>query len=216
MEDAFWPSAVPFARVPFARTLPNSRHPNNEQYGGERLSPRHPFRLWDARTTGSHVQRAAKHPIHAFATCVRQHTTTSEFELRTCKQSMHALSPRALAAAQASDHASVLVPAPTAAARRPICTICPRAQTRHRHAMRAGGVAQHCKGGCSIHLPGPRAPEATPGTISCPLGLHFAPLAQICAKQGERAAVESRASSRAHLWACPAISIARPKDSGLY
>ena len=83
-----------------------------------------------ARTTGSRVQRAAKHLIHASATCVRQHTTTSEFELRTCKQSMDALSPRALAAAQASDHASVLVPAPTAAGRRPICRDLPEAQTK--------------------------------------------------------------------------------------
>ena len=52
-----------------------------------------------------------------------------------------------LHAANASDHARALVPAPTAAARRPICGICPRAQTRHRHAMRAGARAQHCKGG---------------------------------------------------------------------
>jgi hypothetical protein len=89
-------------------------------------------------------------------------------------------------------------------------------QTRHRHATRAGGGAQHCKPGSSTHLPGLRAPEARSWTISCPSGLQFAVLAQICAKQGERAAVESRASSRAHLLACPAISTARPKDSGLY
>ena len=91
-----------------------------------------------------------------------------------------------------------------------------RAQTGHRHATRAGGGAQHCKPGSSTHLPGLRAPEARSRTISCPFGLHFAALAQICAKQGERAAVESRASSRAHLLACPAISTARPKDSVVY
>jgi len=90
------------------------------------------------------------------------------------------------------------------------------AQTRHWHAMRAGGGAQHCKPCSSTHLPGLRAPEARSRTISCPFGLQFAALAQICAKQGERAAVESRASSRAHLLACPAISTAWPKDSGLY
>jgi hypothetical protein len=92
----------------------------------------------------------------------------------------------------------------------------PRAHSRHRHAMRAGAHAQHCKGGRVTHLPGPRAPEATPQTISCLSGLHFAVLARICAKQGERAAVESRASSRVHLLACPAINTAPPKDSRLY
>ena len=92
----------------------------------------------------------------------------------------------------------------------------PGAQTRPWHAMRAGGRAQHCRPCSSTHLPGLRAPEARSRTISCPFGLQFAALAQICAKQGERAAVESRASSRAHLLACPAISTARPKDSGLY
>jgi hypothetical protein len=94
--------------------------------------------------------------------------------------------------------------------------ICPKHKPRHRHAMRAGRVAQHCRPRSATYLPGLRAPEATPRTISCPVGLHFAALTQICAKQGERTAVESRASSRAHLWACPATSIARPKDSGLY
>ena len=89
------------------------------------------------------------------------------------------------------------------------------AQTRHWHAMRAGGGAQHCKPCSSTHMSGLRALEAASRTISCPFGLHFAALAQICAKQGERAAVESRASSRAHLLACPAISTARPKDSVL-
>ena len=90
-----------------------------------------------------------------------------------------------------------------------------RAQTGHWHAMRAGWGAQHCKPCSRTHLSGLRAPEARSRTISCPFGLHFAALAQICAKQGERAAVESRASSRAHLLACPAISTARPKDSVL-
>ena len=99
MEDAFGPQR-PLPRAS-RRTLPNSRHPNNEQYGGERLSPRHPFRLCDARTTSSRVQRAAKHLIHASATCVRQHTATSQIALPTCEQSMHVLSPCALAAANA-------------------------------------------------------------------------------------------------------------------
>ena len=198
------------------RTLPNSRHPNNEQYGGERLSPRHPFRLCDARTTSSRVQRAAKHLIHASATCVRQHTATSQIALPTCEQSMHMLSTCALTAANASDHARALIPAPTASARRPICGICPNSTNKALACDASGGGAHHCKPCSSTHLSGLRAPEARSRTISCPFGLHFAALAQICAKQGERAAVESRASSRAHLLACPAISTARPKDSGLY
>ena len=76
------------------------------------------------------TQRAAKHPIHASPTCVRQHTATSHIELPTCEQSMHMLSSCALAAANASDHARALIPAPTASARRPICGICPKSTNR--------------------------------------------------------------------------------------
>ena len=137
MEDPFWPSAAS-ARAS-RRTLPNSRHPNNEQYGGERLSPRHPFRLCDARTTSSRVQRAAKHLIHASATCVRQHTATSQIALPTCEQSMHMLSTCALAAANASDHARALIPAPTASVRCPILRICPKSTNKARTCDKSGG-----------------------------------------------------------------------------
>jgi hypothetical protein len=69
--------------------------------------PCHPFRLWDARTTGSRVQRAAKHPIHAFATYASGSTERStpqnlSSSSRTCKQSMYALSPSALPGCSAS------------------------------------------------------------------------------------------------------------------
>ena len=103
------------------------------------LAPRHPFRLCDARTTGSRVQRAAKHPIHATPTCVRQHTATSHIELRTCEQSIDVLSPCALAAANASDHARAFIPAPTASARRPICGICPNSTNKAPTCDKSGG-----------------------------------------------------------------------------
>ena len=61
--------------------------------------------------------------------------------------------------------------------------------------MRAGGRAQHCRPCSSTHLPGLRAPEARSRTISCPFGLQFAALAQICAKQGERVEGEFEGSS---------------------
>jgi hypothetical protein len=79
--------------------------------GRDCLPATRPFRLRPTlrRTTYhdelSRVQRAAKHPIHASATCVRQHTATSQIELRACEQSMDVLSPCALAAANASHHA---------------------------------------------------------------------------------------------------------------
>ena len=88
----------------------------------------------------------AKHLIHASATCVRQHTATSQIELPTCEQSMHVLSPCALAAANASHHAHALVPAPTAAARRPICAICPKSTNRAPTCDKSGGGAPSTAG----------------------------------------------------------------------
>jgi hypothetical protein len=99
-----------------------------------------------ARTTSSRVQRAAKHLIHASATCVRQHTATSQIELRTCEQSIDVLSPCALAAANASHHAHALVPAPTAAARRPICAICPKSTNSAPICDKSGGARPSLQG----------------------------------------------------------------------
>ena len=203
------------ARVATDSTEPTP--PHNERYGGERLSPRHPFRLWDARTTGLRVQRAARQSIHAFATCVRQHTTTSNFELQTCKQSMDALSPRALAAAQASDHASDLVPAPTAAGKCLISAICPKPHkqgTGMRYErigapITARAVPPHI---CAA----PERRKRCLGAARALSGSIFLPGPRSGAKQGERSLLESRASSRGHLWACAAIGIAWSKDSRLY
>ena len=125
---------------------------------GRDCLPATPSDSWDARTTGSRVQRAAKHPIHAFATCVRQHTATSQTALPTCEQSMHVLSPCALAAAQASDHASVLVPAPSAAARRPICAICPKSTFQAPACDASGGVRPALQG--RLRHPSARPPSA--------------------------------------------------------
>jgi hypothetical protein len=168
---------------------------------------------------------SSKTPHSCFATYVRQHTTNSEFAVRAQDmQAKHVCAQPKRPGCSASLRPCIR-PRPRAHCcwQMPDLRYLPEKQNpRHRHAgkfaMRAGpgGVAQHCRGGWSTHLPGPRAPEARPRTIPCPVGLHFAALAQICAKQAERAAVESRASSRAHLWACPAISTGRPEDSGLY
>ena len=106
--------------------------------------PPHPGGGWRVDAVAPPPQKRcapapAKHLIHASATCVRQHTATSQIELPTCEQSMHVLSPCALAAANASHHAHALVPAPTAAARRPICAICPKSTNRAPTCDKSGG-----------------------------------------------------------------------------
>ena len=146
---------------------------------------------------------------HASGSTLQHPISSSRHANKACICSAHA--PWLLRTPQTMRAPSFPRPLPLPDARSAVSA--QRAQTGHWHAMRAEWGAQLCKPCSRTHLSGLRAPEARSRTIS--FGLHFAALAQICAKQGERAAVESRASSRAHLLACQATSTARPKDSVL-
>ena len=64
MEAALWPSTAAPARVVTDATE-RSAPKQKARWRGETVSPPPLLTLGRARTTGSHAQRAAKHPIHS-------------------------------------------------------------------------------------------------------------------------------------------------------
>jgi hypothetical protein len=147
---------------------------------GERLSPRHPFRLWDACTTGSRVQRAANHLI----SCVCDMCPAAHHKIRVraqdmCKQShvLYALSPEPTRPGCSAS----LRPCIRSRSRTHCCCqmpdlrYLPEAQTKAPACDASGGGRPALQG--RLKRPAPeRAPEATPRTIPCPVGLHFSAL----------------------------------------
>ena len=80
---------------------------------------------------------SSMHLRHASGSTLQHPRSSSRHANKACMCSAHA--PWLLRPANASHHAHALVPAPTAAARRPICAICPKSTNRAPTCDKSGG-----------------------------------------------------------------------------
>ena len=111
---------------------------------------------------------------HASGSTLQHPRPRSRHANKACMCSAHA--PWLQRPAQASDHASVLVPAPSAAARRPICAICPKSTFQAPACDASGGARPALQGRL-------RHPSARPPSAGSDAPDHLVPLgAPLCSR----------------------------------
>ena len=165
---------------------------------------------------------SSKTPHSCFATYVRQHTTNSEFAVRA--QDMQA--KHVCAQPKRPGCSASLRPCIRPRSRAHCCwqmpdlRYLPEAQSKAPTCDASGGGRPALQR--RLKHPSARPPSAGSDAPDHPVPCR-APLCclvpHLCAKQGERAAVESRASSRAHLWHCGLVQPSAPhglRIMGLY